>query len=359
MSTHVIDYNLGYQIDNLGSDPNIPFKLGYFTGPSIGQGVPNNTCLGNIFYWQPEVMSPNLPLTYNISGTIPDGLTFSTSTGVLQGAVAQVGIFHFTLIVIDNQGLSTSKSFDFEVYNSPVISTTQITKAVLQQRYDFQFELATGTGVSPFTWLPTPTSILPAGLSFNTSFGTITGIPSEEGNFYFAVLVEDAHWCMDTHSYILQIAAPPEIVNTSLPAVCATGTSTYPMYYEDQNGSRIIADKGTPPYYFFVVDGLLPPGITLNPYTGQLSGQALFPGTNYTFTIQVVDQNGLYTEKQFTIVVRSVFDCGQTNQGGTITVTKSRLVSLESEAVIVMDPFHQRHLIEYLPIPLQGDKISE
>jgi len=62
------------------------------------------------------------------------------------------------------------------------------------------------------------------------------------------------------------------------------------------------ATGGAPPFVWSLQSGVIPPGLTLNPTTGILSGTPTTAGT-FSFVIALVDANGLTTFGSFTIAV--------------------------------------------------------
>lgn len=83
---------------------------------------------------------------------------------------------------------------------------------------------------------------------------------------------------------------PLTIDTTSLP----DGTVGVPY------SAFLSASGGTPPYTWSIVSGSLPPGLTLNPSTGQISGIPTTAGT-FFFTVQVRDSLGRTAQRPLSI----------------------------------------------------------
>ena len=66
--------------------------------------------------------------------------------------------------------------------------------------------------------------------------------------------------------------------------------------------SQIVATGGQAPYSFFLIEGELPPGITLNENTGEITGTALDFGS-WTFTVRIVDSLVETLDQEFTVSV--------------------------------------------------------
>jgi uncharacterized protein (TIGR03437 family) len=65
---------------------------------------------------------------------------------------------------------------------------------------------------------------------------------------------------------------------------------------------------GTPPYRWSVSAGSLPPGLSLSPSTGTISGTPILAGT-FRFTVQVVDAAGVAAAQALTITVPEGREC--------------------------------------------------
>ena len=112
-------------------------------------------------------------------------------------------------------------------------------------------------GTAPYTYSIVGT--LPAGLTLNTLTGAVTGTPTTSGTF--TVQVTDAVGNSST-SCVITINGPL-FVNC---AAINTGEVGVPFDSGPMNVSG-----GTPPYAFSYV-GTLPPGLTLNTSTGEVTG---------------------------------------------------------------------------------------
>lgn len=66
--------------------------------------------------------------------------------------------------------------------------------------------------------------------------------------------------------------------------------------------SQITATGGQAPYTYILIDGTLPPGLTLNGYTGAITGTPTEFGS-WSFTVRVVDSLSATTDPELTINV--------------------------------------------------------
>jgi hypothetical protein len=124
------------------------------------------------------------PLTW--SGTnIPDGLTISPN-GLISGTPTRTGTYIVTATVVDAFGLSDTVSFTWTV-----VAPLQVTNPGNQTTADgaaVNLGLTSSGGLAPLTW---SASGLPAGLTINSSTGTISGTATAAGTYAVTVKVVD------------------------------------------------------------------------------------------------------------------------------------------------------------------------
>ena len=132
------------------------------------------------------------PYTWNvISGTLPNGLTLSSS-GVISGTATATGSSTFTVQVTDTQTPThavNSTSLTLKVNNPLAITTSTIDLAAVNVFYAFTLS-ATG-GATPYTWSIASGS-LPTGMNLDPSFGVIYGTATAQGSFPITIQVKDA-----------------------------------------------------------------------------------------------------------------------------------------------------------------------
>jgi subtilisin family serine protease len=171
------------------------------------------------------------------------------------------------------------------------ISTSSLPGGTVGQAYSET--LAVTGGTPPFAW-SLDAGALPAGLTLNASTGAVTGVPTAAGTESFTVRVTDSLEQTDTQALSIEVAPPPQpaILTASLPA--GNVGSAY--------GATLQASGGTPPYTWSLDPGPLPPGLTLDPATGAISGTPTTAGT-FPFTAKVTDALSQFATQALSITV--------------------------------------------------------
>lgn len=265
---------------------------------------------------QPYSQSMNLaggtkPIVWSIiSGGLPPGLSFNSSTGAISGTptAANSTPSPFTVSATDITGTSTSKSFSIAV--DPVLDILTpagaLTNATLNSPYQYTFNANGIAGL--YNWTVKAGSALPTGLSLGAGTGVISGTPSEAGTFSFVIVLTDnyANKAEKTFSITVSTTGASNIIISGSPPV---GTINSPYEF------TFSASGGTAPYVWAVKAGALPTGLSINANTGKISGTCTDTGT-FSFQLEVTDLNNNKIAGTFSIVVNSATGSG----GGAVTI---------------------------------------
>jgi hypothetical protein len=87
------------------------------------------------------------------------------------------------------------------------------------------------------------------------------------------------------------LSSTPELTLSNFDATKILNGAQPPGSFGASYLTVLTASGGTPPYAYAIVAGSLPPGVTLNPTTGVISGNPSGAGI-FTFTAQVTDSTG-------------------------------------------------------------------
>jgi autotransporter-associated beta strand protein len=224
------------------------------------------------------------PLVFSSTGTLPPGLTFSTS-GVISGTPTTGGSFSFTVIATDAVNASASQTFTV-IINPVTITTATLASWTANLPGYSQIISATG-GAPPFTFSVTGT--LPPGLILSSD-GFLVGTPTTAGSFNFTVTVTDSISISGSRDYVLLINPAVSILTPSL----AAWTVGQAGYYQS-----IVASGGTGTLVFSST--ALPPGLTLS-VGGVLSGN---PGAvgSFSFVVSAIDALGYRGSQGYTLTI--------------------------------------------------------
>lgn len=288
-------------IDENGND--VQFNITIL--PSAPSLTVTPTTLPSMVYGQvysPVTLSTTggtAPYTYSFTGTPPDGIAISGS-GVISGTPSKAGSFSFSVHVADSSGTpkTTDQSYTVSVA-LPTLSLTPVSIPSGTQGSAYSTSLMTTGGTAPYTYALS-SGTLPSGITLNAT-GTISGTPTQAGNFPITVRVTDSTPSVDgithattTRTYTLQVALPPPItLRPSLP------DGSFGTAYSQ----AITASGGTAPYQF-TATGSVPTGLTLNA-NGSLSGTPTGTGT-FNFTVTATDANSFTGTQAYTVNIAAV-----------------------------------------------------
>jgi Putative Ig domain len=136
---------------------------------------------------------------------------------------------------------------------------------------------------------------LPPGMSLNSGTAGIVGTPSAQGLFAF-VLKFNINGTVFGLPYVWQIVAPLAVSQVNLPA----GQVGVPY------SGGLTATGGVPPYTWSILQYALPPGLSINASTGQITGTPTQAGTfQVKFALTDSDETQFFVASAQSITISS------------------------------------------------------
>jgi len=262
-----------------------------------------------------------------VAGQMPPGLMLDEQAGTVAGTPEKAGDWEAQLNVADAEGTAASEPlvFKLEILTEQgarrlLITTRSLPTLLVGAASDVT--LACEGGAAPYTWRADGS--LPDGLRLEE--GRISGTPSQAGTQTLALSVSDATGQTATANFPLNVKRTAPywlallLAALALVALCAAvflaraygrwkrtplrvTTESLPNARASCGYTvQLACEGGLPPYRWRVVEGELPPGLSLS-HEGKLSGLP-FEGVgvdvtkDVPFTVEVRDGRGATTRQR-------------------------------------------------------------
>jgi hypothetical protein len=241
--------------------------------PSAVQGVSYSTTL--------QAIGGKAPYTWSMAGAMPTGVGFN-SNGSIAGTPTALGTSSFSVQVTDSSSPQLSAQLPLSITVNPVLSITTplLPSGLIGNAY--KTKLKSSGGTPPVSW-GMVSGALPAGLTMDAG-GTISGTPTTAGISDFTVAATDVSTTpqVQQQDFTISIGTPTplSITTTSLPN--GPVNTAY--------SATLQSNGGIPPISWSIASGTLPPGLTLDPNFGVISGTPTTVGTT-GFTVQAGDSS--------------------------------------------------------------------
>jgi len=264
------------------------------SGPPVALSYVSNP----VTYYRNLAITPNLPsngggpiTSYTVSPALPLGLTLNSGTGAISGTPTAV-------IPLTSYVVRGTNAYGFTTM-SLIITVNETPPQIAYPNSTYTFDLGVPVSIDPIntggqvvSWAITPA--LPAGLSFNTSTGRISGTPSglSSPQSYTITATNSG----GTSSPVLTLAValtPPHI---------AYGSGSYTFYLNVPITPLTPNNSGAAATSWSVAPGL-PPGLIFDTSTGQISGTPSQAATAQAYTISATHAGGTGTTSSVIAVV--------------------------------------------------------
>ena len=161
----------------------------------------------------------DVPLTYSISGTLPSGISFNTSTGEISGTTSAVGTTNHTATATNPLGTdSVPVSIVVRPDMTPPMFLVNAYSLLIEPNDTVSFTPSV-TGAEPITYSYTGT--LPTGLSFNISTGEISGSVAAAVTEGLMITATNAYGS-DTVPLTIDVYSPPTLTYPAVPSGATT-----------------------------------------------------------------------------------------------------------------------------------------
>ena len=256
-----------------------PAELSYTTNPAIytvGFAISRNT----------PFSKGGVVDSYSITPALPVGLSLDTRTGVISGGPAEPSAARDYMVTATNSLGSTTATLRIMVEKAaPSALSYAMNPAIYTVGEAIADNVPSSTGGAVVAYSITP--VLPAGLSFDTGSGVISGTPTEpaEVREYTVRATNSGGSTTVMVRITVNDMAPSELTYSMNPAIYTVGeaiTDNMPS----STGGAVVAYSITP---------VLPAGLSLDTGSGVISGMPSEPGEAGEYTVTATNSGGSTT----------------------------------------------------------------
>lgn len=225
------------------------------------------------------------PYKWSATG-LPQPLSINATTGVVTGNLtAAPGNYSANITVTDSKSQAATLAVSVPIQPLQIQWQTPTNLPAGKVSFAYSQNLTVSAGKSPYTYFLTNGSVLPPGLSLNSTTGVIGGRPTSAGNFSFTITARDSALPINTspRAFKLTIAPMDQLVWTINPS--PSGGKVAMPY----SASLPAATGGSGNYTYFVSS--LPLGLSFNSTTRVISGTPRASG-DFNIRMSVRDNFG-------------------------------------------------------------------
>ena len=247
---------------------------------------------------------PGAVITFSDGGTLPPGLVIDPSSGTISGNPTTAGTYAVTVTATDDSDFSAEVSFNWTVTNVVTVTDPGDVSGVSGSAVPAFSVVASDS--SPTASISFGATGLPSGTSIDPTSGLISGTPVTSGIYPVTVTVTDSAGFTGTTSFTWTVTNGVAVTNPgSVTSVSGSPVSPLPVVATDTSTTATIS---------FSAGSTLPPGLTIAPSTGIVSGTPT-TGGSFAVTVTATDSSGFAGTTSFTwTVTNSVSVHGPANQ---------------------------------------------
>ena len=276
------------------------FALAIVTNSPLPNGTVNAVYTSLTF--QVDGVDGSFPVTWawaaQAGSSLPPGLSFNATTGVLSGTPSAIGTYNVNVTVTNGSTNSTSP-FSITVGAPPAITTDPVLAGGIDRPFTI---VLNASGTTPITWSMTSGPTPSANIQLSSG-GVLSWLIPAIGTYSFTVVATNTFGNSTPVTFSLTITTP-SIIDVDL------DNGIVGEAYQ-----HTFTAGGDPPFTWSLVSGSLPSGLSFDPVTATLSGTPSATG-NYAFSLKVSNVGGFAQEAfTLTIVSRPVITTAALNSG--------------------------------------------